>query len=99
MNIEHCDLLSWVRESRAARKRKNHAQDCETLIAAMPQPQGPAILPWFCCLEWRPSFRWYGHLTRYAQRPDCCWMLLRMNVGETATRLATPCENARNLRA
>jgi hypothetical protein len=38
-------------------KRKNHAQDCETLIAAMPQIQGPAILPWFFCFEWRPSFR------------------------------------------
>ncbi len=78
MNIEHCDLLSWVREStNAALKRKNHAQDCETLIAALPQFQGPAILPWFLGLEWRPSFRWYGHLARYAQRPDCCWTLER----------------------
>src|SRR5471030_879733 len=35
--------------------------------------QRPAILPWSLCFEWRPSFRWYGHLTRYAQPPDCCW--------------------------
>src|SRR5882757_8200413 len=52
-------------------KRKNHAQDCETLFAL--QEQRPAILPWSLCFEWRPSFRWYGHLTRYAQLPDCCW--------------------------
>jgi hypothetical protein len=24
------------------------------------QIQRPAILPWFSCFEWRPSFRWYG---------------------------------------
>jgi len=52
-------------------KRKNHAQDCETLFAL--REQRPAILPWSLCFEWRPSFRWYGHLTRYAQLPDCCW--------------------------
>src|SRR6478752_4942104 len=27
--------------------------------------QRPAILPWSSGLEWRPSFRWYGHLTRH----------------------------------
>ena len=27
--------------------------------------QRPAILPWFLNLKWRPSFRWYGHITRY----------------------------------
>src|ERR1700712_2086772 len=52
-------------------KRKDHAQDCETLSASC--DQRPAILPWSLCFEWRPSFRWYGHLTRYAQPPDCCW--------------------------
>src|ERR1700686_4531754 len=52
-------------------KRKDHAQDCETLSAL--RDQHPAILPWSLCFEWRPSFRWYGHLTRYAQLPDCCW--------------------------
>jgi hypothetical protein len=56
------------------RKRKNHAQDCETLIAMMSQIQRPAILPWFSCFEWRPSFRWYGHLARYTQPPDCDWI-------------------------
>src|ERR1700742_731350 len=54
-------------------KHKNHAQDCRTLIARMSRMQRPAILPWSLCFEWRPSFRWYGHLTRYAQLPDCCW--------------------------
>jgi hypothetical protein len=42
-------------------KRKNHAQDCGTLI----RHQRPAILPWFSSLKWRPSFRWYGRFTRY----------------------------------
>jgi hypothetical protein len=42
-------------------KRKNHAQDCETLM----RHQRPAILPWFSGLKWRPSFRWYGRFTRY----------------------------------
>jgi hypothetical protein len=45
-------------------KRKNHAQDCGTLIA-MSRSQRPAILPWFSSLKWRPSFRWYGRFTRY----------------------------------
>jgi hypothetical protein len=44
-------------------KRKNHAQDCETLSAM--RDQRPAILPWFSSLKWRPSFRWYGRFTRY----------------------------------
>ncbi|MEO6781090.1 MAG: hypothetical protein ABI196_09270 [Bradyrhizobium sp.] len=46
--------------------------------ATTSQIQHPAILPWFSCLEWRPSFRWYGHLARYAQLPDCGWTFLRM---------------------
>jgi len=50
-------------------KRKNHAQDCETLM----RHQRPAILPWFSGLEWRPSFRWSGFLPVIAQPPDCCW--------------------------
>jgi len=52
-------------------KNKNHAQDCETLSARL--RQRPAILPWFLNLEWRPSFRWYGHLTRY--RPEAGLLL------------------------
>jgi len=53
-------------------KRKNHAQDCETLSAL--REQRPAILPWSLCFEWRPSFRWSrathvsprdGHLARH----------------------------------
>jgi hypothetical protein len=56
-------------------KRKDHAQDGGTLIAMKPQNQRPAILPWSLCFEWRPSFRWYGHVARYAQLPDCCWTL------------------------
>jgi hypothetical protein len=72
MNLKHCDLLSWVHESRTL-KRKDHAQDCETLNATVSRSQSPAILPWSLYFEWRPSFRWYGHLTRYAQPPDCGW--------------------------
>jgi hypothetical protein len=36
-------------------KRKNHAQDGETLIAY--RDQHPAILPWSLNFGWRPSFR------------------------------------------
>src|SRR5664279_3397970 len=36
--------------------------------------QRPAILPWSFGFEWRPSFRWYGHLARYIQPPDCGWI-------------------------
>jgi hypothetical protein len=64
MNIEHCGLLSWFRESTEPSKRKNHAQDCGTLIAMSSRIQRPAILPWSLGFEWRPSFRWYGHLAR-----------------------------------
>jgi len=89
-----------VREGTNAPKHKNHAQDCETLIAALPRFQGPAILPWFSGLEWRTSLRWYGHLARCAQRPDCCWTSLRMNAEENRKRrLSASCENARKLRA
>src|ERR1700674_2566958 len=73
MNIEHSGPLSWFHESRDPSKRKNHAQDGGTLIATKSQTQRPAILPWSSCFEWRPSFRRYGHLARYAQPPDCCW--------------------------
>src|SRR6476646_3977882 len=82
MNIEHSGLLSWFHESRDPSKRKNHAQDGGTLIATKSQTQRPAILPWSSCFEWRPSFRRYGHLARYAQLPDCCWTLLRIIVFE-----------------
>src|SRR6476660_9599871 len=82
MNIEHSGLLSWFHESRDPLKRKNHAQDGGTLIATKSQTQRPAILPWSSCFEWRPSFRRYGHLARYAQLPDCCWTLLRMIILE-----------------
>ena len=46
-------------------ERKDHAQDGGTLAATMRCEQRPAILPWSSDLEWRPSFRWYGHLTRH----------------------------------
>jgi hypothetical protein len=46
-------------------KRKDHAQDCGTLIAKVSRSQRPAILPWSSGFEWRPSFRWYGRFTRY----------------------------------
>jgi hypothetical protein len=72
MNIKHCGFLSWVHESRVAPKRKDHAQDCGMLSAW--RNQHPAILPWSLCFEWRPSFRWYGHLARYTQPPDCDWI-------------------------
>jgi hypothetical protein len=61
MNIEHCDSLSFVFRKADALKRKNHAQDCGTLC----ERQRPAILPWFSGQKWRPSFRWYGPVTRY----------------------------------
>jgi hypothetical protein len=61
MNIEHL-WFSFMVSGKAGRlKRKNHAQDCETLM----RHQRPAILPWFSSLKWRPSFRWYGRFTRY----------------------------------
>jgi hypothetical protein len=52
-------------------KHKDHAQDGGTLIAI--RDQYPAILPWSLSFGWQPSSRSYGHLARYAQRPDCCW--------------------------
>jgi hypothetical protein len=55
-------------------KRKDHAQDCETLSAKISRSQRPAILPWSLGFEWRPSFRWYGHHARYTQPPDCDWI-------------------------
>src|SRR5258707_13089771 len=54
-----------VSRKQGRQKRKNHAQDCETLIATMSRSERPAILPWFSSLKWRPSFRWYGRFTRY----------------------------------
>jgi hypothetical protein len=77
MRIEHCDLLSWVHESKDARNTKTMRKTAGCWANA-PQIQHPAILPWSSCLEWRPSFRRYGHLARYAQLPDCGWTLLRM---------------------
>src|SRR6266851_8470372 len=50
MNFEHCGLLSWVHERRESPAQKNHAQDCETLIAL--KDQHPAILPWSWCSGW-----------------------------------------------
>jgi hypothetical protein len=64
MNIEHWFCLSWFLRKCGRLKRKNHAQDCGTLIATS-RSQRPAILPWFSSLKWRPSFRWYGRFTRY----------------------------------
>jgi hypothetical protein len=64
MNIEHCMVFLGFTKA-GTPKRKDHAQDCETLIAKASRSQRPAILPWSLCLEWRPSFRWYGRLTRY----------------------------------
>jgi hypothetical protein len=81
-------------------KRKNHAQDCGTLLAMKSQTQRPAILPWSLCFEWCPSFRWYGHLARYAQLPDCCWTFLRMIVSENLNDgFTVHAKNARNERA
>src|ERR1700736_1548989 len=45
-------------------KHKNHAQDCEMLIST--RDQHPAILPWFLCFGWHPSFRSTGILPRPA---------------------------------
>jgi hypothetical protein len=55
MSIEHFGLLSWFPEATDVPKRKDHAQDGETLIAT--SDQHPAILPWSLCFGWRPSFR------------------------------------------
>jgi hypothetical protein len=65
MNIEHLVFLSWFFGKAGRQKRKNHAQDCETLSATMSRSERPAILPWLSSLKWRPSFRWYGRFTRY----------------------------------
>jgi hypothetical protein len=73
MNIEHFYSSFMGSRKHGRRKRKDHAQDCEILIAKASLTQYPAILPWSFCFEWRPSFRWYGHLARYAQLPDCRW--------------------------
>jgi hypothetical protein len=73
-------------------KRKDHAQDCETLIAEASRFQRPAILPWSLCFEWRPSFRWYGHLARYTQPPDCGW-IRRADITKSTRK------NAREMRA
>src|SRR3982074_2320576 len=103
MNIEHSGLLSWFHESTDPPKRKNHEQDCGTLSAMKPQTQHPAILPWSLCFEWRPSFRWYGHLTRYAQPPDCCWtrriavMEIPTGHAKTRARCARDCTQRRML--
>jgi hypothetical protein len=48
-------------------KDKNHVQDCGTPKRDT-RGRRPAILPWFLNFVWRPSFRWYGHFTRY--RPE-----------------------------
>src|SRR5260370_36970826 len=66
------------------------------------QTQRQAILAWSSCFEWRPSFRWYGHLARYAQLPDCRWTLLRTIVFENlnsgfADHAKTPATSAREL--
>src|ERR1700688_4966335 len=73
MNVEHFLCVFHGFTKARTLKRKDHAQDCEILIARDSRSQYPAILPWSLCFEWRPSFRWYGHLARYAQLPDCCW--------------------------
>jgi hypothetical protein len=86
MNFEHCGLLSWVHERRESPAQKNHAQDCETLIAL--KDQRPAILPWSRCAGWLSSLpcvagkssqslrsRATGTLPVIAQSPDCCWTL------------------------
>src|ERR1700761_1999607 len=93
MRIEHSDLLSWVHERGDARKHKNHAQDCEMLTSM--RGQHPAILPWFLCLGWRPSFRVARAPARFAQRPDCCWTMLRMTASKSPDRVSRSCENAR----
>src|SRR5208337_3224194 len=73
MNIEHLLFVFHGFTKARTPKRKDHAQDGETLSAKISRSQRPAILPWSLCFEWRPSFRWYGHLARYAQPPDCDW--------------------------
>jgi hypothetical protein len=84
-------MVSFMGSRKQGRlKRKDHAQDCEMLSAL--RDQHPAILPWSLCFEWRPSFRWYGHLARYTQPPDCGW-IRRADVIKSARK------NARKMRA
>jgi hypothetical protein len=68
MNIEHLGLLSSVRESRAASKNKNHAQDGETLIEAISVRRS---CHGFWISDGGHPFASHGHLARYAQQPDC----------------------------
>jgi hypothetical protein len=109
MNIEHLCVFHGFTKARTP-KRKDHAQDCETLIAKLSRSQHPAILPWSLCFEWRPSFRWYGRLTRY--RPTAG---LRLDtprgrfegprvtehdlIGKPEHHFSGSCENAREMRA
>jgi len=82
MNFEHVLFVFHGFTKAWTPKRKDHAQDCGTLNAQLLRSQRPAILPWSLCFESRPSFRWYGHLARDAQPPDCGWTLLRMIIPE-----------------
>jgi hypothetical protein len=88
MNIEHWFCLSWFLRKYGRLKRKNHAQDCGTLIAKLSRSQRPAILPWFSSLKWRPSFRWYGRFTRY--RPAAGLLLDTLSFGHDLFRKPDP---------
>src|SRR6478672_9735252 len=84
------------RKRGAALKHKNHAQDCETLISM--QVQHPAILPWFLCFGWRPSFRTTGILPRPAA--GLLLDVLRMiGSAKPEAGFERSCVNARDVRA
>src|ERR1700684_3095330 len=56
------------------RKHKDHAQDCETLIATRSASGDPAMVFIFRMASILSVVR----ASRPAQRPDCCWTFLRM---------------------
>src|SRR4051812_964850 len=95
-----------VSREHGALKHKDHAQDCETLIAT--NDQHPAILPWSLYFGWHPSSRYSGHLALPSGRIAAgrlldmiFFMSLRMIVSENPESGFTgrPCESARNKRA
>src|SRR3954469_8445607 len=83
-------VFLWFFERQGALKRKNHAQDCGTLM----RDQRPAILPWFSGQKWRPSFRWYGPLTRYRPAAGLLLDTPRRHSGPARKIARDACENS-----
>jgi hypothetical protein len=78
MLVEHLVVFLGFKKARTP-----DAKTMRKIAGRWPQPsllcQRPAILPWSSRLEWRPSFRWYGHLTRH--RPAAGLLLDTLSFG------------------